>query len=187
MNIARTLQISALLAGLAAPALAAEATAPTEGAREDDAAQQGRSTPEHALPTLPLFELPVRASDNARLHVGLAHARRDSHRAEHTRAGQDASAEQGNGAAQRSAQKPVQRQLAAARDRVASAQVRSDAGRAQQLAAQERRAAAGERRADAQERRAAAARHRDAAAQQRLNAAELQAAAQERRASAGRK
>lgn len=151
MTFARALRISALFAMLTAPALAA-----------DVAPAQGQAGIAHgALPTLPLFELPEHASNGARQHVGLAHARRDSRRAQHTRAAPPSSPPH----------KPTQRHLAKARERHA--------------AAQELRLAASERRFEGQERRANAALQRQAAAEQR--AAERKAAAEVRGANAARK
>ncbi|MEO8181781.1 MAG: hypothetical protein ABI895_23355 [Deltaproteobacteria bacterium] len=179
MKIARTLQLIALLS-VSSSAVLAEDAAP----------------PAHALPSLPLFELPAQASDNARLHVGLAHARRDSHRGEHTSKAQTAdvgskAAHAKDGQTQRAAAashgKTAPSQLAAARDRLAAAQARRDAAQLRTNGAQEHRAAAAEHRADAQERRAAAAQHREAATERQANAQEHRAAAQERRASAGQK
>lgn len=208
--MARTLQISALLALLAAPALASDTTLQAEQAtrHQDAAARQERSNlvrarteqaragapaaegARTALPTLPLFELPEQASDTARQQVSLAHARRDSHRAAHTRAAAAPSAETERGTsstARNVRQKPAPKQLAAARERLAAARARQDILRGLQLAAAERRLAAAERRADAQERRAAAVQQREASAERRAKAAELQAAARERRVSAGRR
>jgi len=116
-----------------------------------------------ALPGLPVFELPAQAPDTAGQHVSVAHARRDSRRAEHTRA----------------YQKTAPSQIAAARERRAAVRARRDV-------AELRKAEAQERRTQAQERSAAAAEHRALAAERQLNADALRAAAAERRANAGR-
>jgi hypothetical protein len=171
MKISRCLQISALFTALCSPALADEvapqgqAHAPKENSAKP--AESAHADAATALPSLPLFELPAQASDAARLHVGLAHERRDTSRAEHTR------------------QAPATD--AAARDHRAAAQLQSEAARLHKADGQAHRDAAGERRAEAEGRRAAALLHRDAATERRLNAQSLRAAAQERRASAGQK
>ena len=163
MNIPRALKISALFAALSTTALASE-VAPQDRspAPKENSPKPAESAPADgatALPSLPLFELHAQASDSARLHVGLAHARRDTHRAEHTRQASGAAAREHRSAA------PLQKEAAQLR--------RADAD--------------SERRAQAEERRAAALLHREAAAERRLNAQNLRAAAEERRASAGQK
>jgi hypothetical protein len=154
MNIKRILGMLTLIVSSSSTALAEE-----EGTQIDQSST--------LLPSLPVFELPAQASDDARLHVGLAHARRDSQRAAHTRAGAALH------------QNSAQSQLAAAREQRASARTRRDV-------ADLRRADAQERRMQAQERSAAAAEHRAVAAERQQNADALRAAAAERRANAGR-
>jgi len=171
MNITHALQISALLTALSASVLAEESAPQHEAhAPKQDSAkpvESAHADAATALPSLPLFELPAQASDAARLHVGLAHERRDTRRAEHTRHAPDTDA--------------------AARDHRAAAQVQGEAARLHRAEGQAHRDAAAERRAEAEGRRAAALLHRDAAAERQLNAQTLRTAAEERRASAGKK
>ncbi len=182
MNHKRALGFLFVLATASTAALAEDG--PSHRPAPPEAAQlPANSGDGAALPGLPLFKLPAQASDSARLHVGLAHARRDSHRAEHTRnAHAGAAAPRApQGTAHRAAaaahQKTAQSHLAAARERRAAAQARRDM-------AERRKAEAQDRREHAQERRAAAARQRETAAERQLNADALRAATEERRASA---
>jgi len=148
------LQITALLTALSSAALAenaapkAAAAAQADAAHAHTAAALRRGT---ALPSLPLFELPTRASDLARQHVGLAHALRDSRRAEPT---------------SEAATSAVGLKAPQARD---TAQFRRACAQERRDAAGERREAAAQHREAATDRRLNAEKLRSAAEERRAN------------------